>query len=224
MQEFLKMNETWKLQLKPKQFSFVEKLWSYLIPRRIEVSHTPYYLEVIYSRGILILNSLHANQSNDSLKNAFHYAFHQFGVYKRSYSKVLVLGLGLGSTIELLQTRVSLDDLSAYETDERIIYWLKKYYLFDFEIKNISADDAHNTRDKFDLILVDLFNDESMPDFLDNLEFWNSIIRRLNPHGIVIWNTLKKTEVNVALKKSNIFDSSFEVLLNRFYFRKKLEE
>ena len=118
--------------------------------------------------------------------------FISLGIYKRPYSQVLVLGLGLGSTIELLQTRVTLRNLIAYESDERIISWLKKYYLFDFEIKNLSADDSHNSRDKFDLILVDLFADESMPDYLENLEFWNSIIRLLNPHGILCLEYLEK--------------------------------
>ena len=73
----------WQIKMNLKQsFPFYLKLASYFYPITIEKSHEPYYLELILSKNKLILDSTHANQSNEGLKQAFHQAFHQLGVYE----------------------------------------------------------------------------------------------------------------------------------------------
>jgi hypothetical protein len=74
-------------------FPLLLKLASYFYPITIEKSNEPYYLELVLSKNKLILNSKNANQSNEGLKQAFHQAFHQLGVYKKTYKNILVLGL-----------------------------------------------------------------------------------------------------------------------------------
>lgn len=46
-----------------------------------------------------------------------------------------------------------------------------------------------STRRKFDLIVIDLFCDHLMPEFLQEEDFWRITFQRLTPLGCVLWNT-----------------------------------
>ena len=125
-----------------KSFPFFLKLASYFYPVTIEKSSTPYELELVLSKNKLILNSKHANQSNDSLEQAFHECFHHLGIYTKEFNNVLVLGLGLGSVVHLLNKNGNINQLTAYENNPQILAWLEKYYDYsDVQIISKSANE-----------------------------------------------------------------------------------
>lgn len=207
-------------QRKSNQFSWIESVLSYFFSRKIEESATPYYLELRYSKDRLVLNSQHANQSNESLKMAFHYAFHELLNTRKNYPKVLLLGLGLGSTLELLSENSALDKVIAYENDPRVLNWVKQYYSMDenkFKLRAYSANKAIEETELFDLILLDLFEDRQMPDFLNDVAYWKNIFSRLSPDGQLIWNTMSNEARPIRSEITELFDRSIQTMDNRFY-------
>jgi len=205
-----------------KTFPFHLKLASYFYPITIEKSNEPYYLELVLSKNKLILNSANANQSNEGLKHAFHHAFHQLGVYDNKYHNILVLGFGLGSAIELLQTKKCIGNVTAYENNPQVLSWLDKYY--DIENIQLNMDSAENLTklvSNFDLIIVDLFIDNQCPFFLNSKAYWIQLKNHLSPSGKIILNTLIATQPKVNFNMVEIFESKLEVEgVNRMWVAK----
>lgn len=193
-------------------FLFYQKLLSYFYPIRIAKTEVPYHLELILSKNKLILDSTHANQSNEGLKQAFHRAFHQLGVYEKKYENTLVLGFGLGSVVELLQAKKCLGKVTAYENNAQILQWLDQYYdLGDILLVSDSAENLENLDSNYDLIIVDLFIDNQCLEFLNDLAYWTQLKTRLSPSGILIWNTLIPTQPKVNFNMENVFEIKVEV-------------
>lgn len=195
-----------------KSFPLLLKLASYFYPITIERSHEPYYLELVLSKNKLILNSQNANQSNEGLKQAFHQAFHQLGVYNKTYKNILVLGFGLGSVVELLQAKNCTENITAYENNPQVLTWLANYYdLGNIQLHTNSAENLTHIESNYDLIIVDLFLDNHCPEFLNNLAYWTQLKTHLSPSGILIWNTLIPTQPKVNFNMEDVFERRMEV-------------
>lgn len=189
------------------RFTLIQKILSYFISVEIEKGESPYYLELILDRNKLVLNSQNANQSNQNLKSAFNELFHRQNIYKKEYNHVLILGLGLGSVIDLLIENASVNQFTAYENDTRLIAWLDKYYKTEnLNIIPKSAEEFSIENKKYDLIIVDLFIDEIMPDYLTKSSYWENLKSSLTPDGILIWNTLKSKEIKTEFNIKTIFN------------------
>jgi hypothetical protein len=189
-----------------KSFPSYQKLVSFFYPITIEKSDDPYYLELVLSKNKLILDSENANQSNEGLKRAFHQAFHQLGVYDKTYKNTLVLGFGLGSVVELLQAKNSLNKVTAFENNPKILSWLDEYYdIGDIHLINNSAEDLNKLDSNYDLIIVDLFLDNQCPEFLNNQAYWTQLKNHLSPSSMLIWNTLIPTQPKVNFNLEDIF-------------------
>jgi spermidine synthase len=202
----------------------MERLWSYFAPRKIDYVLHPYYLELLYAKDTFILNSQNANQSNASLKKAFHYAFHELDIYHQNFPRVLILGLGLGSIIELLQENSRIDRVIAYENNSTVLRWLDAYYQISedqLKIKEATAMNSLEEEGFFDLILVDLFEDTDIPGFLGELEFWKSLISKLNPDGRIVWNTLSSGKGRMKDEIQQVFDRRMITMENVFYYYRR---
>lgn len=188
------------------KFTFLQKFLSYFISIKIEKSIIPYYLELILDRNTLVLNSKNANQSNQNLKAAFNQLFHRHNIYNKSYNNVLIFGLGLGSVVDLLTENTKVINFTAYENNSQILTWIEQYYdLENLKIVNDSAENFNSTSEKYDLIIVDLFQDEVMPKFLSKMEYWDILKLSLNQSGTIIWNTLKNADLNIEFESKKVF-------------------
>lgn len=205
-----------------KSFPFFLKLASYFYPVTIENSSTPYELELVLSKNKLILNSKHANQSNGSLEYAFHECFHHLGIYTKEFNNVLVLGLGLGSVVHLLNKNGNINQLTAYENNPQILAWLEKYYdSSDINIISKSANEIDTVNAIFDLILIDLFIDTQTPNFLNEISYWEKLNSITKPNGLIIWNTLVNYPPQENFNLNNFFEKGFEVQgINRMWVKK----
>lgn len=189
------------------KFTLIQRILSYFISLEIEKNKSPYYLELILDRNKLVLNSQNANQSNQNLKSAFNELFYRQDIYKKEYNHVLILGLGLGSVFDLLIENASVNQFTAYENDTRLIAWLDKYYKTEnLNIIPKSAEEFSIENKKYDLIIVDLFIDEIIPDFLTKSSYWGTLKSSLTPDGILIWNTLKFKEIKTEFDIKTIFN------------------
>ncbi len=131
-----------------------------------------------------------------------------------SVKDVLVLGLGLGS-IPVLLENCSFNDFSftCVEIDEEVIYLASKYTIGSLRspCQIIHADVAHfievESR-KFDLITVDIFDSDIIPDVFQTVDFLERLKLLLKKRGVVLYNRLAFTEED-TIQSQKYFDEIF---------------
>ncbi|CAM4011127.1 spermidine synthase [Flavobacterium weaverense] len=181
----------------------LKKIFSYFIPIKIyEVkSALSKSIEVSWANGELVLDSENANYSYGSLQRILRLGLKNIGYSKIvSMNHILVLGVAGGSVIKTLVDEIKYKGLiTGVEIDPEIIEVANVYFHLD-KIKNLKIviDDAFEyvlkTKNKYDLIIVDVFQDTSMPAFLFESFFTNRICSLLNDRGFILFNTMILTE------------------------------
>jgi len=177
----------------------LKKIFSYLIPIKIyqtksAVSKT---IAVNWANGELVLDSKNTNYSYGSLQRILRLGLKKIGFEKIAVmNHVLVLGVGGGSVIKTIVEEIKFKGkITGVEIDPKIIEIANTYFnLNTINNLEIVIDDAFEfilkTTDTYDLIIVDVFEDTTMPNFL----FQNFFIIRncslLNIDGCILFNTL----------------------------------
>lgn len=196
----------------------LKKLFSYFFPITIfkQESALSKTLEVTWSNGNLILDSENTNYSFGNLQRVLRNGLKIIGFKKiQSMQNILVLGVAGGSVIRTLVDEINFKgQITGVEIDNDIIEIAKNYFHLD-SIPNLEIilDDASKfvlkTNKKFDLIIIDVFQDTKMPDFLFEFLFVSQICYLLNPKGHILFNTMilndKQKQLNSDFIKN--FDS-----------------
>ena len=102
----------------------------------------------------------------------------------------LVLGLGGGVLSNLLANKNI--QVTGVELDSRVIDVAKKYFNLSDKIRVITDDARHalyQTKDKYDIVVIDLFAGEVTPSHVLSLESFTKIKSLLNPDGFIFINT-----------------------------------
>lgn len=148
-------------------------------------------IQLFADRAIYSFEDLYAN---------FAEAFARIDLNRLPGSRVLVLGLGLGSVIQLLEQKHHFKgDYTAVEQEEAIIYLAEKYTLggLDGRITTITGDAKpfllHYRGAPFDLVLLDVFQDDEIPEFFSTRSCLDCIQDLLSPDGLLIANRLYRT-------------------------------
>lgn len=179
------------------------KQWlSHLLPipiRRVSTSVHP-DLSVVMARGRYQLSTPNAIYSFEDLYLNFAEAFGRTDFDRLPGREVLVLGLGLGSVIGILENRFDLGgDYTAVELDQGIVGLAEEFGLAEVRapITVIAADAETFLRVQagrtWDLILLDIFVDDRIPDFFSSAECLNLITRCLSEGGLLISNRLYRS-------------------------------
>ena len=143
-----------------------------------------------------VLNTANANLSFDSLHRIFQEVFSQINIKLKKPETALLLGLGCGSVPTILFNELKLNcHLIAVEYDPMMIDIAMKHFdLQKFQNMTILIDDASNYVDhsiqKFDLIVVDLFTDNEVPDKFTEFEFIEKSLSLLCKSGILVFNMM----------------------------------
>jgi spermidine synthase len=205
-----------------------KKLLSYLYPITLfkansDISKT---IEVTLSGGELVLDSKNANYSYGSLQRVLRLGLKRIGFSKIvKMDNILVLGIAGGSVIKTLTQEIKYKGkITGVEIDEYIIDIANRFFKLN-QIKNLNLviDDAFEfvlkTREKYDLIIIDIFQDTKMPNFLYEDFFKDRILFLLKEQGFILFNTMildKESEIKnkdyVAYYKSKV--KSVEVVSN----------
>ena len=196
-------------------FPWWQRWWSYLSPVRIEAvdSDVNDNLELLLVRGRMQLCTANAVYSYENRYENFRQTFQKLELSGLEGGKVLVLGLGLGSIVQMLEEQQKEYDYTVVELDEDVIYLAEKYVLskLNAKVQTIcSSGEAfcQNTLDKYDLVCMDIFIDDWIPDGCLTLPFCQSLKSLLNERGLVIFNTPafdKKSARNSKLFFKNRF-------------------
>ena len=161
-----------------------QKLVSYLIPINIykRNSATSQSLEVTWNNGELVLDSMNTNYSYGSLQRILRKGLKYIGFERiRNFESVLVLGVAGGSVIKTLVDEIKFKGkITGVEIDPIIIEIANRFFHLD-TINNLEIviDDAFEfvlkTKSNYDLIIIDIFQDTTMPNFLFEDFFINRI-------------------------------------------------
>jgi predicted membrane-bound spermidine synthase len=177
----------------------LRKLLSYIIPIKIFKTNSSLSktIEVTWANGELVLDSENTNYSYGSLQRILRRGLKHFGFEKIIKMKhILVLGVAGGSVIKTLVDEVNYEGkITGVDIDSRIIEIANEYFQLD-KIKNLDIviEDAFEfvlkTKDRYGLIIIDIFQDTKMPNFLFEKFFIDRVCFLLNSKGIVLFNTM----------------------------------
>ena len=194
------------------------KKWlSYIVPINIktEKSHWSKTLEVTWANGELVLDSAHTNYSYGSLQRILRIGLLKIGFERiAKMNHILVLGVAGGSVIKTLHKEVGYKNkITGVEIDANVIEIANNYFELDkIPNLNIILDDAFEfvlkTKEKYDLIIIDIFQDTKMPNFLFERFFANRILEILESNGIFLFNTMCLTDADNKRNADylNLFD------------------
>ena len=118
---------------------------------------------------------------------------------RRFPRKVLLIGLGAASLTKFIYRNLPLAHLTIVEIEPRVAIAAKQYFKMpedDKRIHLVIADGAQyvlGTEKKFDLILVDGFNERARPGELNTLPFYQACRTRLTELGIMAVNLIGLT-------------------------------
>lgn len=212
----------------------LKKLFSYFIPITIfkQKSSLSQTLEVTWTDGELVLDSENTNYSFGNLQKILREGLKIIGVQKiQSMHNVLVLGVAGGSVIRTLVDEINFKgQITGVEIDKAIIEIANTYFHLN-QIPNLEIvfDDASEyvlkTNKKFDLIIIDVFQDTKMPEFLFEFYFISRICFLLNPKGYILFNTMvlndKQRQLNLDYIKK--FDSKKYIVTKQSKMQKTNE-
>lgn len=200
----------------------LKKLLSYFIPVNVykKNSSISNSLEVTFNNGKLVLDSKNTNYSYGSLQRILRKGLRYIGYERiRGFDKALVLGVAAGSVIKTLAEEVKFKgSITGVEIDPAVVEIANTYFGLD-KISNcdIVIDDAFEfvlkTQEKYDLIIIDIFRDTDMPNFLFEDFFINRVNYLLKVNGFVLFNTmaLTKNDFERNLSYRARFDTNYSV-------------
>jgi len=201
----------------------IKQLLSYFLPIKIYETQSTVSsnLEVTWNNGKLVLDSKHTNYSYGSLEKVLRKGFQQIGYTTILEMKsVLLLGVAGGSAIKTLIEDIGYKgSITGVEIDAEVIKIANTYFgLNQYKNVTIIIDDAQKHIEehdvKYNLIIIDIFEDSNMPDFLFEEKFINNIKKSLELNGYILFNfmILNDYEKKFTAFKSKFNSSEFKVI------------
>jgi len=189
----------------------IPKLFSYFIPIKIfkKKSARSKVIEVTWANGELVLDSENTNYSYGSLQRILRYGLRNIGYSSiLNMEHILLLGVAGGSVIKTLVDEIGYKGkITGVEIDPEIIQIANEYFNLN-QIKQLELiiDDAFEfvlkTKEQYNLIIIDIFEDINMPNFLFERFFSERVCSLLKDQGFVLFNTMILDEAhNVRNRK-----------------------
>lgn len=189
---------------------FFKRLLSYIFPITIYRSHSQISgeLSVTLLNGKPILNSTNTDYSFGSLQRVLRFGLKKIGYETiKQQKKILVLGLAGASVVQTLINEIRFNGkIYGVDIDKEVIELGRLFFQLD-KIKNLQIfiEDAQeyikNTTRKYDLIIIDIFEDKKMPDFLFNISFFKQLYSILSKKGIILFNTIVENKKEASRNK-----------------------
>lgn len=171
-------------------------------------------LEIRMDRGQKVLDSPNTSYSYGNLQKVWDKTLERITLSHKQ--RVLVLGMGGGSVIQLLREKYEFDGpIVAVEIDPVIVAIASE----EFGIRNSrklkiictdAMDFVKRTTRGFDLILIDLFIDDRVPEKILSSGFWESLARHCKPGGRIFFNAFQDRQRLLPVRDS-LLASGFEL-------------
>ena len=187
----------------------IKKLLSYIIPITLhkQNSSVSKSVSVVLYNGKLLLDTPNTNYSYGSLQRILRLGLKKIGFAEiQKMQHILVLGVAGGSVVKTLVDEICYGgEITAVDIDNEIVEVAKKYFKLN-EIPNLKIIIAdaeqyvQKSKSIYDLIIIDVFQDDKMPDFLFSTRFINQVFSLLNFNGKILFNTMVVSDLD---KKRN---------------------
>lgn len=190
-----------------------KKILSYLYPitlykEKSDISET---LEITLYNGKILLNTKNTNYSYGSLQSILKKGLLEIGATEISkMHHILILGVAGGSVVKTLIKDFKFSNkITGVEIDPLVIKLANKYFGLE-KISNFNCviSDAEKfvatTSEKYDLVIIDIFNDKNMPGFLFEESFINNTKQILDMNGTILFNIM-----DLKINKKKISDAYF---------------
>lgn len=183
----------------------VKKILSYFFPftKKIPSDHSG-IVELTYYNGKKMLNTANANYSYDSGQRLLKFGLTNVVVEKSG--AVLVLGMGGGSVIKTLRDDFNFaGKITAIEFDRAIIAIAETEFSIspgeNLEIIHTDAYDfVQETKQCYNLVIIDLFIDTEVPPKFYTMAFWTHITNLIVKDGYFIFNASLNNAKGTTLK------------------------
>jgi predicted membrane-bound spermidine synthase len=203
----------------------IQKYFSYLIPIKIfkKKSARSKMIEVTWANGELVLDSENTNYSYGSLQRILRYGLRNIG-YKAilNMDHILLLGVAGGSVVKTLVDEIEYKGkITGVEIDSEMIQIANEYFNLN-QIKQLEViiDDAFEfvlkTKHQYNLIIIDIFEDTKMPNFLFERFFSERVCSLLKDQGFVLFNTMILDETH------NVRNQKYIAEINSKLFSSKM--
>ena len=171
---------------------------SYLFEFHIESAPSEInpHLYVSLKKGRYQLSTANAVYSYADLYDNFSAAFKKLKIEELAIEDVLLLGFGLGSIPYMLEKKFNRSYYyTAVEIDENVLYLANKYVLPDLDsainfVPNDAAVFVSYCQEQFDLICMDIFLDDEIPEHFESEDYLLQLKDLLKPNGILLFNKL----------------------------------
>lgn len=201
----------------------VKKIFSYFFELPVEKRQSDYSgnIEVTLHQGQYKLSTNNAIYSFGTNYTSFDVAFKALNIQNFSFENVLILGVGLGSIIQLLEKYSKVQAITAVDIDNVIIDLAKKYLpTHNKNIEYICADALafiEKNQYQYDLVLADIFIDDKTPmPFMQN-NFLEYLRYAVAPNGWLLYSKINDSNIGkieneqFGSKFSSIFNNSFSI-------------
>lgn len=194
---------------------------SYLYDCRIEDSSSPY-------NELLSVQLVHGRYQLCTKEAIYSFA-DKYDNFRKSFEvlslpddddrtiDVLLLGLGLGSIPYMLEKNFQRNyHYTAVEIDEEVIYLASKYVLDELRSEiEVHCRDAYDfiaeSERKYDIIAMDIFTGDIVPDIFQSAEFLNMLSDNLTEDGLLMYNRLYQKGTDMQ-ETDLFFDNVFSVV------------
>jgi spermidine synthase len=204
----------------------IKHISSYLLPVTVERRNgdiTP-YLEVLLVDGKYVLDTSSVNYSYGNCQKIFQKAFSYFNLKSIEFDNVLMLGFGAGSVASILTEEYEMKcRITGVEKDGVVIDLAKQYFnIHRFKNLELVHESAYTyveqTQNKFDLIIMDVFVDETVPKMFHEEKFLHHLNRILSSDGVLFYNFMTTPRD----KKSEFeeLSSRFETIFGNYFHYK----
>jgi spermidine synthase len=171
-----------------------KRLLSYLAPiwvKRGNSRENP-DLELLLYRGRWQLATTDAIYSDADKYTPILTAYKSLEHKLPSLKNVLVLGSGLGSAVQIMGQRGYTPDFTLIENDEQVLEWAKDLMpAYNGNVKMIKADAMFYLdvdREKYDLLIVDVFKGREVPEFITTKPFMEKCRSHISESGNFVLN------------------------------------
>ena len=206
------------------------------MPQVIEIGVTELgqHYEVNYENGVKVLNSKNTNYSFGSLHQIMLKGINEV-LKKEKPKSILMLGLGAGSAIDILNRRCNWKHrITVVEIDQKLIELAKVHFnLSQYEHVDTIQGDAslvvkELNKGQYDLIIDDVFWDDDIPAFCRTSDYLEANASLLSKNGVYLRNTMvMKTEASHLFEKAlkttfpEVDSVTHQVYENKIYFCRK---
>jgi len=197
----------------------IQKFFSYIIPVKIfkKKSARSKIIEVTWANGELVLDSENTNYSYGSLQRISRYGLRNIGYEKiLKMDHILLLGVAGGSVVKTLVDEIEYKGkITGVEIDPDMIQVANQYFNLN-KIKQLELiiDDAFEfvlkTKDQYNLIIIDVFEDTNMPNFLFEKFFLDRVCTLLKKDGFILFNTMILDEAHNVRNRKYISEVNLE--------------